>query len=79
MTDACGNYKTNYTADVINLKAFLVSNRNKIQIFFVCFLRTPNGIWTTAAEFQCPSLDSLLCKWVTSIGHVRSKRNSAFY
>jgi hypothetical protein len=37
MTDACGNYKTNYTADVINLKAFLVSNRNKMQEFFVLF------------------------------------------
>ena len=38
MTDACGNYKTNYTADVINLKAFLVSNRNKMQDFFFCFV-----------------------------------------
>jgi len=57
MTDACGNYKTNYTADVINLKAFLVPNRNKMQDFFFCFQRIPNGSWTTAAEFQCPSLE----------------------
>jgi len=34
MTEACGNYKTNYTADVINLQAFLVSDRNKMQDFF---------------------------------------------
>jgi len=35
MTDACGNYKTNYTADVINLQAFLLFQIEiKCRIFF---------------------------------------------
>ena len=47
--------------------------------FLFCFQRILNGSWKTAAEFQWLSLDNILCKWVTGIGHVQSKRNIAFY